>query len=217
VIAEDYMEATDPAPMNPNHDPQVREEALKILYRLRAELYEREDRPATTLKAIERLIEDYERFPAIVNEGSLSESARARRALRNPSPDLRPSPVCQNNRRASPRVRRRLAPLSGLELSDRLPIPPCDRLPDQEENDGADDRSDPRAPVEELVDRVTESNRLRDEAGDQSSCYADEGCHDEPAGLLSGQDRLGDQASKQTQDDPTDDSHRNLLVIPVGE
>ena len=50
--------------MDPKQDPQVREEALKTLYRLRAELSEREDRTATMLKAIEKLIEDYEGFPA---------------------------------------------------------------------------------------------------------------------------------------------------------
>jgi hypothetical protein len=50
--------------MDPKQDPQVREEALKTLYRLRAELYEREDRSTTMLKAIEKLIEDYEGFPA---------------------------------------------------------------------------------------------------------------------------------------------------------
>jgi hypothetical protein len=46
--------------MNPKQDPQVREEALKTLYRLRAELYEREDRSTTMLKAIESLIQSYE-------------------------------------------------------------------------------------------------------------------------------------------------------------
>ena len=50
--------------MDPKQDPQVREEALKTLYRLHAELYEREDRSTTMLKAIEKLIEDYEGFPA---------------------------------------------------------------------------------------------------------------------------------------------------------
>jgi hypothetical protein len=47
--------------MEPNQDSQVREEALTTLYRLRAELNEREDGPATMLEAIESLIEKYER------------------------------------------------------------------------------------------------------------------------------------------------------------
>jgi hypothetical protein len=50
--------------MDPKQDPQVRDEALKTLYRLRAELNELEHRPTTMLKAIETLIEDYEGFPA---------------------------------------------------------------------------------------------------------------------------------------------------------
>jgi hypothetical protein len=33
---------------------------------------------------------------------------------------------------------------SQVLLNDPLPIPPCDRLPNHEENDGADDRDDPQ-------------------------------------------------------------------------
>ena len=43
-----------------SHDPQVRDEALKTLYRLRATLGEREEPPSSTLKAIESLIAEYE-------------------------------------------------------------------------------------------------------------------------------------------------------------
>ena len=46
--------------MDPKEDPQVREEALKTLYRLRAQLDEPEDRSTTTLKAVDSLIEEYE-------------------------------------------------------------------------------------------------------------------------------------------------------------
>jgi hypothetical protein len=41
-------------------DPAVREEALKTLYRLRAELLEQKERPAGVLEAIEALIAQYE-------------------------------------------------------------------------------------------------------------------------------------------------------------
>jgi hypothetical protein len=46
--------------MDPKENPQVREEALKTLYRLRAQLDEREDGSTTRLKAIDSLIEEYE-------------------------------------------------------------------------------------------------------------------------------------------------------------
>lgn len=42
------------------HTREEREEALKTLYRLRAEWKRRKDSPAAALKAIERLIEEYE-------------------------------------------------------------------------------------------------------------------------------------------------------------
>jgi hypothetical protein len=41
-------------------NPQVREEALKTLYRLRAQLDEREDGSTARLKAVDSLIEEYE-------------------------------------------------------------------------------------------------------------------------------------------------------------
>lgn len=43
-----------------SQDPQVREEALKTLYRLRAEFRERNDASSSVLKAIEALIVEYE-------------------------------------------------------------------------------------------------------------------------------------------------------------
>lgn len=44
-----------------HHDPQVREEALKTLHRIRADLLKRKEPPAGVLEAIESLIEQYER------------------------------------------------------------------------------------------------------------------------------------------------------------
>ena len=41
-------------------DGEIREEALRILYRLRAELVRRPDRPPGVQQAIETLIEKYE-------------------------------------------------------------------------------------------------------------------------------------------------------------
>lgn len=42
------------------HTREEREEALKTLYRLRAEWKRQQNSPAAALKAIERLIEEYE-------------------------------------------------------------------------------------------------------------------------------------------------------------
>jgi hypothetical protein len=41
-------------------DPYERDEALRILYRLRAAWTERDEAPTTALKAVESLIEEYE-------------------------------------------------------------------------------------------------------------------------------------------------------------
>lgn len=43
-----------------SHSPQVREEALKTLYRLRAEFRERREPSSSVLRAIESLIAEYE-------------------------------------------------------------------------------------------------------------------------------------------------------------
>jgi hypothetical protein len=43
-----------------NQDPQVREEALKTLYRLRADISKSEESTSSVLTAIESLIEEYE-------------------------------------------------------------------------------------------------------------------------------------------------------------
>jgi hypothetical protein len=43
-----------------DQDPQVREEALKTLYRLRADRSKFEDSTSSVFKAIESLIEEYE-------------------------------------------------------------------------------------------------------------------------------------------------------------
>ena len=44
-----------------NHEPQMREEALRILYRLRANLAQQDEPPRHVPKAVELLIEEYER------------------------------------------------------------------------------------------------------------------------------------------------------------
>jgi hypothetical protein len=49
------------ARLDPSQDSQVREEALKTLYRLQAQLRERNDSQPHVLKAIQLAIEHYER------------------------------------------------------------------------------------------------------------------------------------------------------------
>lgn len=43
-----------------DQDPEVRDEALRTLYRLRATLIKQEEQPRGVLKAIESLIKEYE-------------------------------------------------------------------------------------------------------------------------------------------------------------
>ena len=62
LVAQDDLEEMDLVQADPtSHDPQVREEALRTLYRLRAEFRERNDRPSSLLKAVESLIAEYEK------------------------------------------------------------------------------------------------------------------------------------------------------------
>jgi hypothetical protein len=68
LVGRDFSEEAIPTPMTRTsgavnqsiHTREEREEALKTLYRLRAEWNRQKDSPAAALKAIERLIEEYE-------------------------------------------------------------------------------------------------------------------------------------------------------------
>ena len=61
-VAQDYLGGDGIlTQMDPtSQDPHVREEALRTLYRLRAEFRKRNDRSSSLLKAIESLIVEYE-------------------------------------------------------------------------------------------------------------------------------------------------------------
>src|SRR5215203_7517370 len=92
--------------------------------------------------------------------------------------------------------------------------PATDHGPVQEQKDDrADDRPEPGAEIEELVDRVTEAERLGDQAADESPCNADQGSNDEAARIVAGKKRLCDQPSEKSKDDPTDDAHTPPLVF----
>src|SRR5262245_18618719 len=89
---------------------------------------------------------------------------------------------------------------------------PAEPAPEQQEEDRADDRADPGAEVPELVDRVAEAQRPRDAAGQQRAADADQAGDDDAAGLLSGEDRLGDESGDQPDQNAADDPHGVLLA-----
>lgn len=61
LVAQDDLDEMEPRSAgSTSRDPEVREEALKTLYRLRAEFRERKEPPSSVLKAIELLIAEYE-------------------------------------------------------------------------------------------------------------------------------------------------------------
>src|SRR5215213_5043076 len=86
--------------------------------------------------------------------------------------------------------------------------PTHDEAVDQEEKDRSDDRRDPRAPVEELVDRVAEAECLGDEPADDGTHDPDESRDDDPSWIVSRKDRFRDRAGEQSKNDPADDSHK---------
>jgi hypothetical protein len=57
---------------------------------------------------------------------------------------------------------------------------------DQQQDDRAHDRREPRADVEELVDRIAETERARDEAAEQRADDADDRRDDEPTRVVAG-------------------------------
>ena len=61
LIVDEYLKGGASVQMAPiDHDPRVRDEALRTLYRLRANLIMQEEQPRGVLRAIESLIEEYE-------------------------------------------------------------------------------------------------------------------------------------------------------------
>ena len=75
-----------------------------------------------------------------------------------------------------------------------------DRAVDQKQHDRADDGSEPRAEVEELVDWVAESERLRNQAADECSGDADQRRDDDSSRVVAREDRLGDDPCQEPQD-----------------
>jgi hypothetical protein len=65
-------------------------------------------------------------------------------------------------------------PFPGSWLEGSAAASAGDRLPDQQEDNRADDRRDPGAEKEELVDRVAEPERLCDEASEEGADDADD-------------------------------------------
>ena len=67
---------------------------------------------------------------------------------------------------------------------------------DQQQDDRADDRRQPRADVEELVERMGVEERRGEEAAEQRSDDPDDRRDDESARVVAGQQRLGDRTSE---------------------
>src|SRR5215211_1801745 len=82
-----------------------------------------------------------------------------------------------------------------------------------EQHERPDDRRDPRADVEELVDRIAEAERLGDETPKDRPDDADDRRDDDPTGVVTRQEELGDDACKQAQHDPPDDSHASSSFV----
>ena len=61
-----------------------------------------------------------------------------------------------------------------------------ERAVNEQQEDRSSDRSEPGAEVKELVDRVTETERLDDQAADECSCNPNQSRDDETPGIVSG-------------------------------
>jgi predicted MPP superfamily phosphohydrolase len=78
---------------------------------------------------------------------------------------------------------------------------------DHEQDDRADDRGQPGADVEELVQRVGVEERAGEEAAEDRADDADDGRDDDAARIVARKDRLGDRAGQRSEDDERDDAH----------
>jgi predicted MPP superfamily phosphohydrolase len=87
------------------------------------------------------------------------------------------------------------------------PVAAHDHPVDQEQDDRADDRGQPGADVEELVQRVGVEDRAGDEAAEERAHDADDGRDDDAARVVARKDRLGDRSGERSQDDEGDDAH----------
>src|SRR4029453_1814071 len=91
--------------------------------------------------------------------------------------------------------------------------PPDDQPIDDEQDDRADDRGQPRADLEELVERIGIEQHPGQKATEDRADDSDDRGHDQAAGIVTGQDRLGDDSREQSQDDEGDDSHTSSLTM----
>jgi hypothetical protein len=78
---------------------------------------------------------------------------------------------------------------------------------DHQQQDGPDDRGQPGADIEELVDGVATEQHLGQEPAEDGPDDPDDDGHDDAARVVAGQDRLGERSRDQAEDDPTDDAH----------
>src|SRR4051812_22113935 len=105
-------------------------------------------------------------------------------------------------------------PLCGLK--DGSPrSPACEGAVDEQQDERTDDGRKPGAPIEELVDRVAEAERLGHESAHERAKNADDRRDDDAARVVSREDGLGDCACQEPENDPTDDPHVNTPFCSV--
>jgi hypothetical protein len=86
-------------------------------------------------------------------------------------------------------------------------VPPThNNAVEHEQDDRADDGCQPGRDVEKLIERVRPEESGREKATQERTGDTDERGHDQAAWVVSGHDRLRDQASEQAEDDERDDA-----------
>src|SRR5215218_5448201 len=89
--------------------------------------------------------------------------------------------------------------------------PPDSHPIDHQQQQRPRDGDQPRADIEEVVE-LADVQRACDQATNEGADDPDHHRHEDAAGIVAGQDRLGDRSGEQAQNDPTDDAHTTAPV-----
>src|SRR5918999_2322805 len=93
----------------------------------------------------------------------------------------------------------------------------ADRAPEPEDDQRTDHGCDPGAEIEELVDRIAETECLGEETPEQCADDAEHGRQDEADAFPAGHDRLRDHAREKPEDDPGDDRHLAVAIAALDD